>query len=283
MQSAPADQGAPAAVQPSLEPTKSRRLYLLLREQLLSGAVEPGGQLPSEPELAARHAVSRVTVRRALDGLEQDGLIRRQPGAGTFALGPGVPRTILADLNNMLAQIEEMGRTTRVRLLSFGYGRPPPAIAAALKLEPAERTQRSVRVRLIDEQPFSHLVTHVPERIGGTYSDAELATTPLLSLLERSGVRVERAAQTITASLAGPEVADALGLDVGAPVLALTRVVFDAHGKGVEHLAATYRPDRYMFQMELVRTGQGADRFWHPVARGARGNGAAAPLQGEKR
>lgn len=248
-----------------IEPSKTRRLYLLLRERIQSGAVAAGARLPSEPDLAASHGVSRVTVRRALDGLERDGLIRRQPGAGTFVLGADGRKTVVADLSNMLAHLVEMGRATRVKLLAFGYEVPPAAVAEALKLAPGERAQRSVRIRFIDDAAFSYLVTHVPERIGVTYSEADLASTPLLALLERSGVVTERASQTIAATLAGPDVAEALGVEVGSPLLAITRTVFDRTGKGVEHLAALYRPDRYAFQMELMRIGRGPERRWSPI------------------
>ena len=83
-------------------------------------------------------------------------------------------------------------------------------VAEALGLPRGGRTQFSVRVRLIDGLPFAHLTTHVPETIGVTYTEADLATRPLLSLLERSGVEIEKATQEVTAVLASPDVAAAL-------------------------------------------------------------------------
>jgi GntR family transcriptional regulator len=160
-----------------------------------------------------------------------------------------------------------MGRRTGVRLLSFAYVNPPESVAVSLGLEPGERTQRSIRVRLIDGAPFSYLVTHVPERIGVTYSEADLASMPLLGLLERSGIVVDEASQSIGATLAGPDIAEALELEIGSPLLSLTRVVWDPSGQGVEHLHALYRPDRYSFHMDLVRTGAAGARRWNPVAK----------------
>ena len=69
---------------PSIQPSKTQRLYLVLRDQIVSGSLRAGDRLPSEPALAQRHRLSRVTIRRALEGLERDGLIDRVPGAGTF-------------------------------------------------------------------------------------------------------------------------------------------------------------------------------------------------------
>lgn len=250
---------------PAIETSKTQKLYLVLRYRIVTGELEAGARLPSEPELCSLYGVSRVTVRRALDQLERDGLIARRPGAGTFVAHSAVRHPVVADLSNALAHLMDMGRSTGVRLLAFSYAPAPSTIAAALRLPDAEKTQRSVRVRLIDGEPFSYLVTHVPERLGATYSEQDLASTPLLVLLERSGARVERAVQTIGATLAAPEMAEALGIDVGAPLLTLTRVTYDRAGKGLEHLQAYYRPDRYTLQMELVRSGQAKERRWAPI------------------
>ncbi|MBK5960438.1 GntR family transcriptional regulator [Rhodoplanes elegans] len=249
----------------AVELLKTRRLYLLLRDRIVTGAVAPGGRLPSEPALAQEHGVSRVTVRRALDLLADEGLVRRRVGSGTFVEDVPASRPIVADFSNVLSNLIEMGRTTAVKLLSFAYVVPPASIAEPLGLARGERVQRSVRVRLIDGQPFSYLTTHVPERIGLTYSERDLATIPLLELMERSGVVAERATQSISASLVGPETAEALDLAPGDPVISLTRVVYEPSGRGVEHLHALYRPDRYAFQMDLVRTGADGTRRWTPT------------------
>ena len=249
----------------TMEPLKARRLYLLLREQILSGEVEADARLPSEPALAQEHGVSRVTVRRALDKLASDGMIERRPGSGTFVNGGKTSMPVVADFSNVLTHLVEMGRKTGVKLISFAYVNATPALANELRLDPGERLQRSIRVRLIDGQPFSYLVTHVPERIGSSYSEADLASTPLLELLERSGLVAERATQSIGATLAGPDVASALDLDIGAALLSMTRVVFEPSGRGIEHLQALYRPDRYSFHMELERTGVDGARRWTPA------------------
>jgi GntR family transcriptional regulator len=251
----------------TIESSKTHRLYVLLKERITSGALTTGQRLPSEPDLAINHGLSRVTVRRALDGLEQDGLIRRQAGAGTFVLDVNPNRAVVADLSNMLAHLVAMGRATRVHLLDFGYEKPPAGIAEALRIGPIAKTQRSVRIRYLDDTPFSHLTTYVPEEIGLTYTESDLATTPLLSLLERSGIVANKASQTISATLAGPEISQRLQVEVGSPLISLTRVVFDVEGRGVEHLSAFYRPDMHAFEMELNRTGRGAERRWSPVAK----------------
>jgi GntR family transcriptional regulator len=246
----------------AIETSKTHRLYLLLKEQIATGAWASGERLPSEPQLAAQHSLSRVTVRRALAGLARDGVIHKLPGSGTFVTTPANPPGVTGDLMDMLAHLAAMGRSSRVRLLSFGYVDASPAVAEAMHLPRGARVQHAVRVRLAGDTPFSYLTTYVPEDIGRRYSRRDLSRTALLELLERSGVTADRAEQTITASLAGPDIAAALGIEIGAPLLALTRIVFDASGRGVEYLNARYRPDMHCIRMELTRAGRGADRHW---------------------
>lgn len=251
---------------PGIEPTKARQVYLLLRDRIAGGALAEGAALPPEQMLAAEHAVSRITVRRALAELEREGLILRKQGAGTFATPGRGPKPMVADLADVLANIVAMGRDTSVRLLAFAYDEATPNIAAALNLRSGGRVQRAIRVRLLDGKPLSYLATHVPERIGLTYSEAELASRPLLSLLERSGIAVAQATQEVSATLASPEVALALDVEIGSALIALTRVVFDEAGNGIEHLHALYRPDRYALRMDLMRIDGEHGKRWAPIA-----------------
>ncbi|WP_424136802.1 GntR family transcriptional regulator [Roseomonas chloroacetimidivorans] len=250
----------------SVEPFKARRIYLVLRDRIAAGTLPAGARLPGEPDLAAEHGVARVTMRRALDQLAQDGLVERRPGVGTFVRGTSALPPTVVDLSDVLSHLKEMGRRTEVRLLSFSYVTPPPAVAETLHLPPGEAAQRAVRVRRMAEGPFSHLTTYVPARIGRTYSEADLASQPLLVLLERSGLRMGRARQSIGATLAGPELAEALEVEIGAPLIELTRLVQDEQGRPVEHLRALYRPDRFSFEMHLQRIGADGDRRWSPMA-----------------
>ena len=127
------------------------------------------------------------------------------------------------------------------------------------------KVQTAVRVRYSGDVPFSHLTTHVPEDIASNYGEADLATQPLFRLLERSGVTVTAAHQSVTAALAIPDVAEALGVSVGSPLLFVQRVVRDETGRGVEHLSALYRPDMFRLEMSLERVGAGEGRHWEPV------------------
>ena len=214
---------------------KAKQVYLILRDRILSGALGFGAKLPTENELAEYYAVSRV------------------------------PAPVVADISGVLANIADMGRRTAVKLLSFDYVPAGGAVAEALGVDAETLLQRSIRVRSVDRVPFSYLTTHVPESIALTFTKQELASRPLLELLERAGVKVENARQRIGAGLATPDVAQALNIRAGSPLIELVRVVFDQSGRAVEHLHALYRPDRYAFEMDLVRSGRTGTKAWAPA------------------
>jgi len=250
---------------------KAKQVYLVLRDRILSGAIAFGAKLPTENELAAVHGVSRVTVRRALGELARERLIERRRSAGTRVVYRPVLAPMTADISGMLASLADMGRRTAVKLLSFDYVPAEGAAAQALGVASDQMLQRSVRVRSVDGEPFSYLTTFVPESVSLTFTRQELASRPLLDLLERAGVKVEHARQRISAGLATPDVAAALDVRTGTPLIELTRVVYDQSGRGVEHLHALYRPDRYAFEIDLVRSGT-RPRAWSPVTHRS-GNG----------
>lgn len=248
------------------ESGKAQQVYLLLRDEITRGDLPAGAVLPGELRLADRYGVSRVTIRRAMEALDQEGLIDRRAGSGTRVRGPETAKSsIAADFATLMPVLVQMGQQTTARLMSFSYIPAPAPIAEALRLADGAGVQRAVRVRLLEGAPFSYLTTHVPEAIAQNFSENDLAVTPLFRLLERAGVQVDHATQSISASLATPEVAAALDVAVGAALIALTRVVFDASGSGVEHLAALYRPDRFRLDMVLNRVGRTGARSWQPV------------------
>ena len=165
-----------------------------------------------------------------------------------------------------------MGQKTKARLLSFSYERSPDYVTKAMRWKTSQVVQVSTRVRLIDEIPFSHFTTYVPANIAENYSENDLSTQPLFNLLERSGIQIINAHQTVSATLADPEIASSIGVAVGSALLSLNRVVRDEDCNGVEYLSALYRPDMFRLEMPLTRVGQQNKRHWQPTVRQKNGN-----------
>lgn len=229
------------------------KIYMVLRERLEEGAFPAEMPMPSEHELAAEFGVSRITIRRALDELTRGGMIARHRGRGTFPIAQRVSRPLRTDISRLMESLQMMGRNTSVHLLQFSYVHAPTEIAAGLEIAPGAEVQKAVRVRRHDGHPVSYLTTHVLAELGRRFAPSDLETTPLLSLLAKSGVEVTAACQTITACMADTAAAEQLEVEIGAPLLAVVRVMRDQMDRPVEHIRALYRPDLYEFRMSMSR------------------------------
>jgi len=241
------------------------QIYTILRDEIVSGGYANGAILPSEFELTRQYGVSRVTAKRALNELAAEGLVSRERGRGTVVRFEAPSPPVRASVEGLLENLLQMGLKTEVRLLGFDYVAASDEVARALGCAAGTTVQRAVRVRLMEGEPFSHLTTHVPEEIGRSYSRDDLAHRPLLALLERCGVIVSSAHQTLTATLADARIAPLLEVQVGAPLLRISRTVHDQDGRAVEHITGLYRPDRYQYQMTLNRIDGEDRKIWSPA------------------
>ena len=247
---------------------KYHQVYLVLREQLHEGKFDKG--LPGELALMQQFSVARVTVRRALAQLAQEGLISREPGRGTRSLvqrstqhlDAATPKSQQARLTGLLENLVSMGLSTSVKVLSVQRMPAPHEVAMTLQLPDGEWVQKAQRVRHTKEGPLSHITTWVPERIASGFGRKELAKKPILMLLEESGVKVGRAEQSISAKLADASMAQHLDIAVGSALLAVNRLIFDTDDKPIQWLHGLYRPDRYEYQMQLSRVGSIDAKVW---------------------
>lgn len=250
--------------------TKYHQIYLVLREQLREGRFDDG--LPGELALMSRFGVARVTVRRALSQLADEGLIQREPGRGTRPVKARVNEVQMqastmatgkqAKLTGLLENLVTMGLRTKVKVLTVERLRAPVDVATALQLSGQAWVQKAERVRSTPEGPLSHITTWVPDAISAGFGKRELAQKPILVLLEESGVKVGRAEQTISARLADVGMARHLDVSVGSALLAVRRLIYDEDDRPIQWLHGLYRPDRYEYQMQLSRVGSIDAKVW---------------------
>ena len=216
----------------------------------------------------AIHGVSRVTVRRALGELARERLIERRRSAGTRVIYRPLLAPMTADISGMLANLADMGRRTAVKLLSFDYVPAEGAVAQALGVAPDQMLQRSVRVRSVDGEPFSYLTTHVPgEHFADLYAGRNWPRGRCSICSSAPGSKSSMRASASAPDWRRPTSPRRSACACGTPLIELIRVVYDQSGRGVEHLHALYRPDRYAFEIDLVRSGAADTKAWSPVVR----------------
>ena len=231
--------------------TLYHQILLSLTERIGSGEIGVGDRLPSEADLVAELGVSRTTARRALDELRRQGLVRREPGRGTFLASPRL-RSNLAYLHSFSEEIERWGYTPGVRLLSQEERAADEEVAAWLGVEVGEGVLYVRRLRLADERPIFVCDSFLPTSRFPTLRDADYGTVSLSRLLEeRTGRKVEHARQWLRATAVEPDVAALLEIPTGVPVLNVRRITCVTGDEPVEVVEAFFHPERYQHYNEL--------------------------------
>jgi len=237
------------------------QIYLVMKEQIADSRFDPSRPLPSEHELAAHFAVSRVTLRSALERLAREGLIVRQRGRGTFVRS-GATGGERGELSGLLENLVATGLKTTVRVVELDVVPAPVDVGEALAVAAGTPVCKAVRVRGYRGVPVALLTTYVPEAIGRGITRRDLIDRPMLALLEATGIRVADATQRISARLADTSAATLLDVELGAALLSVSRVVRDVGGQPVQLLRGLYRPDRYQYEMQLTRRDDEQARIW---------------------
>ncbi|QOG05357.1 GntR family transcriptional regulator [Aureimonas sp. OT7] len=232
------------------------RLGTAIREAVEQGALRVGQALPSERELAQKAGVSRVTVRKALEGLVSEGVVEQRHGSGTFIADPA-RRKLQQGLSHLTSFTEDMrtrGRLATSDWLTRAIGRVTPEEALQLALSPGEPVSRFHRLRRADGQPIAVERACVPAAI---LPDPDLVAASLYDAMAVAGHRPVRALQRLGAENLGAEDARLLGVPEGAAALSILRVSFDAAGQPVELTRSHYRGDAYDFVAEMALSGKG--------------------------
>jgi GntR family transcriptional regulator len=213
-----------------------------LRER--ARAATPGSLLPSESELSAEFAASRVTIRRALELVRDEALIDARQGFGWFVSAEPVPQR-LERLGTIEGQLEGIGLDAVRRIVEFSFEPPSRRVEDVLG---SGQVLRVKRVNLADGEPFAIVTVWCPAALGQRLSMDDVERRPFYELLD---VELRGATQTIGADIADDADAGLLAVPVGAPLLRCRRVTTDVDGRPVlmsEHLFPAHRTE---FVVEL--------------------------------
>lgn len=228
-----------------------RQIFMVLRDQIARGARAPGSMLPKEETLCEQFGVSRVTVRRALADLEAAGLVQRRHGRGTF-VREDVPAPRPAMHPTVMEELEQQGRETQVRVLGVGPEVPPAQVANFLGTAPGEPALHALRLRSNGTVPLMLTDAWVPMALGSRITEAALKRKPLYKLLVDQGVTFGHVIQEISAEVADPYRASLLQTAVSAPLIRLTRLLYDPDDRPLQHLTIHLSPERSRIVMDIA-------------------------------
>lgn len=231
-----------------------------LEAAIVGGEYAVGEYLPSEKELAKGFAVSLITVRGAMAGLIEKGLVERRRGIGTVVLAPG-GRAVweLGWIGSLITPVAG----SKLEILSMGSTRAPTWVAHRLGIRPGEmvHSMRTVR-RAVQRSDEAFLTTDLfhQREIGAFLKRADFRSTEgqnqlvIMTLEKKCGITIGSVRQTMSAEKADRDAKKLLGVPIGSPLLVVTRDYFTTEGRLVQTGRSRYRTENYEYVLNLGRT-----------------------------
>ncbi|WP_313808531.1 GntR family transcriptional regulator [Sphingobium sp.] len=222
------------------------QLQQLVRQAIQSRLLVQDDVIPAERDLAEEYGVSRITVRKAIDGLAQEGLLVRRRGAGTF-VAARVDKSF-SKLSSFSEDMMARGRRPSSEWLSKSVGLVTPEESLSLGLSPGTRVYRFQRMRFADDVPMAVEYSTI---VGHCLPNLDAVVDSLYSALEANGCRPVRALQRLRAMHFPSDQSKRLGVETGHAGLFIERRGFLADGEAVEFTQSYYRGDAYDVVAEL--------------------------------
>jgi GntR family transcriptional regulator len=223
-----------------------QQLQRALRGAIENGIIGPDDALPPERDLAETLGVSRITVRKAIDELVDDGLLIRKQGSGTF-VSNRVEKNF-AKLTSFSEDMRARGREPRSVWMNRAEGTVTPEESLTLRSSPGTPVFRFHRIRYADDAPMAIEYATV---IASCLTSLDEVESSLYEALERTGNRPVRALQRLRAVLLTAEQAKLLKAKEGEAGLLVARVGYLKDGRAVEYSQSYYRGEIYDFVAEL--------------------------------
>ena len=235
-----------------------QEILAALRADIVDGRVGIGERLPTEQELCLRFGASRYTVREALRRLQDLGLIVRRQGSGSVVTAAR-PDGRFHNALSSLAEIGQYASSTRLEVLAVEKILVEGRTAELLHSQPDVPWVRVIALRRQpgERSPLCYTEVFLP----AAYSDVAQAIgtfpTAVYAVLEsRYGVRIEEVVQSLEASSADANLASRLSIEVGDPILVVTRHYLDPEGRVLEVAVNSHPAGRYRYEMTLQRAGR---------------------------
>jgi GntR family transcriptional regulator len=223
-----------------------------IKQQIQNGILKEEAVIPSEREYAERFEISRMTVRQAINNLVSEGYLKRQKGRGTFVNKKKVEQ----ELQGMTSFTEDMlsrGMSPSSTLLSFQIIPADKKTASDLRIEEKDFVYKIKRIRLADDAPLALETAYIPVELvpGLTEENSNLSLYQYIE--EHLSLSISEATQEIEAAIASSHDAEALGIDIGDPILLIERISYLQNEVPFELVKSTFRADRYRFIHTMKR------------------------------
>lgn len=224
-----------------------------IREEINNGRFGKDEKIPSENELSAKFDVSRVTVRRALQTLENEQQIYRCQGLGSFVKGKKPLQQMLA-MNDFMEDMKQNGLEGTSVVLQHTVEAASPVVAQHLKVEAGTKVFRLDRLRLANGKPIALDYTWLPAFYGQLIVDYDLEKRTIFDILENEyDIEITSGCYYLHAENASESQAEQLQLPDGAALFRLDRISYTFHEKPVYYQQRFYRNDKIVYRLRVDR------------------------------
>ena len=211
-----------------------------IRRSIEDGALKPGDKLPTVVEFCELYSVSKITVKRAIEQITEEGLVTSRRGSGTYVKDTaGLPGQAFFQGKNDRAQgfsYEHRGEKVTSVVYDFSIVNPPADIAAQLGI---------LRVRQADEKPIVIEYTYMPLELIPGLKKKDLYGSVYGFIREQCGLKISSFHRTIRAVAATEEEAERLDTKPGSPLLELNQIGFLDSGAAFEYSVSRNVGDRF--------------------------------------
>lgn len=204
-----------------------------------------GDRIPAERQLAIKFGVSRMTLRQAIKTLEEEGILERRLGSGTYVSSRKVQEK-MSGIMSFTEIMEANGQVPSSKLITYKVGQPSLSEKERLKLEDGVSVLRMERIRYADDLPICYEVVTVPYHLVEKSTKAEISTH-LYETLARNGHKIGRVTEHISASIANENDAHLLYIKKGEPLITRRQVTEFEEGQPFEYTRARYVAERFEF------------------------------------
>jgi GntR family transcriptional regulator len=223
----------------------------LLEEEIVSGRWNPGARVPSEAALGSRYKLSRTTIRQALARLEQEGLLSRQKGRGTFVTASRPRSWMIQSTEGFFGdELLRAGRAVASRILRLERSELPRWACSGLELSPGAMGMIVERVRSVDGLVALYVVNCLPEFTADSVSGLQPSESLYQRLADQGGISVVGGRRSLEAVEAGPKLAKLLDLGAEESLAYIESVTWDDAGRLVDCYRAWLRTDRMRLEIE---------------------------------
>jgi GntR family transcriptional regulator len=231
----------------------------LINSEIENGTLKPGSRLPPERELCLQLGISRVTLRKALNKLVENGVLTPSHGRGWYVADRDAPAPNKEWPNNLESFSEtaaRIGLTASSRVLRAEVAPASLDEAEPLLIAAGTPVFHLERVRLLNGVPIAIDVTRIPASLAPGLVDADFTTESLFDFLSAANLRPLRADATIEAREADAEAAALLEIEPGKPVLVMKQLALDAAERPLFSSTIRYAGDRYRLRTFFARTSR---------------------------